>query len=54
MSENESKYMKQIEAQIRSLPNNVADEAVRLYAAKMEGFTEGFVAGQAYTQNKSA
>ena len=54
MSENAREHLEQIGKQISALPHNVADEAVSQFAAKMEGFAEGFAAGQAHAQNKSA
>ena len=50
MSENATKKLEEIGGQLKGLPQEVADDALAQFAAKMEGFAEGFIAGKAYAE----
>jgi hypothetical protein len=50
MSENATKKLEEISGQLKGLPQEVADDALTQFAAKMEGFAEGFIAGKAYAE----
>lgn len=50
MSENATKKLEQIGGQLEGLPCEVAADAISQFAAKMEGFAEGFAAGKAYAE----
>lgn len=50
MSENAKKNLAQISEKLNDLPKDVADAAIEQYAARMEGFAEGFAAGKAHKE----
>ena len=54
MSENAQKHLEQIGACLTELPNDVAESTLNQYAARMEGFAEGFAAGTAHAQKRPA
>ena len=54
MSENAQKQLEQIGVCLTELPQDVAENALNQYAARMEGFAEGFHAGAAHAQNRPA
>lgn len=43
-----TKKVEQICNQLKELPSEVASAALDQYAARMEGYAEGFAAGRAY------
>lgn len=50
MGENAKKNLEQISEKLNDLPKDVADAAIEQYAARMEGFAEGFAAGKAHKE----
>lgn len=50
MSENAKKNLETISDKLNELPQDVANAALEQYAARMEGFAEGFAAGKAHAQ----
>ena len=50
MSENAKKNLETISDKLNELPKDVANAALEQYAARMEGFAEGFAAGKAHAQ----
>ena len=48
MSEEEKKNLDSISEILKDIPNDVAAAAIVQYAARVEGFAEGFAAGKAY------
>lgn len=52
MSENAKKNLEQISEKLNELPQDVANAALDQYAARMEGFAEGFAAGKAHAENQ--
>ena len=53
MSEEAKKNLEQISDKLKDIPQDVANVALDQYAARMEGFAEGFSAGKAYEQKKA-
>lgn len=51
MSEEAKKNLEAISEKLRGIPQNVAAAAIDQYAARMEGFAEGFAAGKAHAEN---
>jgi hypothetical protein len=47
MSEKGKKELEAIREKLEKLPESVAQKAVELYGARMEGFAEGYAAGVA-------
>lgn len=54
MGENAKKNLEQISEKLNELPKDVANAALDQYAARMEGFAEGFAAGKAHAENRPA
>lgn len=54
MSENAKKNLEQMSEKLNNLPEEVAEAAINQYAARMEGFAEGFAAGKAHAENRPA
>lgn len=52
MSENAKKNLEQISEKLNELPQDVVNAALDQYAARMEGFAEGFAAGKAHAENR--
>jgi predicted transcriptional regulator len=52
MSEEAKKNLEQIGNKLKDLPKEVASAAIEQYAARMEGYADGFAAGKAYAQKK--
>lgn len=52
MSEEAKKSLDQIGKQLANLPEDVASAALDQYAARMEGFVEGFQAGKDHATNQ--
>lgn len=52
MSEEAKKNLEQISDKLKDLPQDVATAALDQYAARMEGFAEGFAAGKAHADKK--
>lgn len=52
MSEEAKKNLETITQKLNDLPKDVAKAALDQYAARMEGFAEGFAAGKAYDENE--
>lgn len=50
MSENAKKNLEAIGEKLKGIPKEVADAAIDQYAARMEGFAEGFAAGKAHAE----
>lgn len=50
MSDNAKKNLEAIGDKLNELPQDVAKAALDQYAARMEGFAEGFAAGKAHAQ----
>lgn len=50
MSENAKKNLEDIIGKVNALPKDVAAVALEQYAARVEGFTEGFAAGLDYAK----
>lgn len=48
MSEEAKKNLDNISEKLKEIPQEVANAALEQYAARMEGFAEGFAAGKAY------
>lgn len=48
MSEEAKKNLDSISEKLKEIPQEVANAALEQYAARMEGFAEGFAAGKAY------
>ena len=48
MSENAKKNLESIGDMLKDIPEEVAAAAIGQYAARMEGFAEGFAAGKAH------
>ena len=48
MSENAKKNLEAISEKLKDIPQDVAAAAIDQYAARMEGFVEGFAAGKAH------
>lgn len=48
MGENAKKNLETISEKLNDLPKDVAEAALEQYAARMEGFAEGFAAGKAH------
>lgn len=53
MSENAKKNLEQMSEKLNNLPEDVAEAAINQYAARMEGFAEGFAAGKAHAEQRS-
>ncbi len=51
MGETESR-MKRIEQQLKEIPEEIVKAAQDQYAARMEGFAEGFAAGKAHADKQ--
>lgn len=54
MSENAKKNLEQISELMKDLPESVANATIDQYAARIEGFAEGFAAGKAHAAQQSA
>ena len=54
MSEGARHSFEQIRSHLTQLPDEVATDALNQFAAWMEGFAEGFAAGQAHAQKRPA
>lgn len=54
MSEEAKKQMERIGGMLTELPQDVAADALNQYAARMEGFAEGFAAGKAHAEKSPA
>lgn len=54
MSESARHNLEQIGSHLTQLPEEVATDAMNQFAARMEGFAEGFAAGQAHAQKRPA
>ena len=54
MSEEAKKNLETISDKLKGIPEDVAAVVIDQYAARMEGFTEGFVAGKAYNATGKA
>lgn len=52
MSEEAKKNLETISEKLKDIPKEVAEAAIDQYAARMEGFAEGFAAGKAHAENK--
>lgn len=52
MSENAKKNLETISEKLKDIPKEVAAAAIDQYAARMEGFAEGFAAGKAHAKNR--
>lgn len=50
MSEEAKKNLDSISDKLREIPQEVASAAIDQYAARMEGFAEGFAAGKAHAE----
>lgn len=50
MSEEAKKNLETISEKLNELPKEVASAALEQYAARMEGFAEGFIAGKAHAE----
>lgn len=50
MSESTRQSLEQLGSHLTQLPQEVAEDAMNQFAARMEGFAEGFAAGQAHAQ----
>lgn len=48
MSEEAKKNLESISEKLKDIPQDVAEAAVDQFAARMEGFAEGFAAGKAF------
>lgn len=48
MSEEAKKNLETISDKLKDIPEAVANAAIEQYAARMEGFAEGFAAGKAH------
>jgi predicted transcriptional regulator len=54
MSEEAKKNLEAISEKLKDIPKEVAEAAIDQYAARMEGFAEGFAAGKAHAENRPA
>jgi predicted transcriptional regulator len=52
MSEEAKKNLETISEKLKDIPKEVAAAAIDQYAARMEGFAEGFAAGKAHAENR--
>lgn len=52
MSENAKKNLEAIGDKLNDLPEDVVTATLDQYAARMEGFAEGFAAGKAHERKK--
>ena len=50
MSEKAEKKLDHVTSLLKDLPQDVANATLDQYAARMEGFAEGFAAGKAHAQ----
>ena len=48
MIEETKKNLEEIAGKLHELPTDIANAAIEQYAARMEGFAEGFAAGKAH------
>ncbi len=54
MSEEAKKNLEAISEKLKDIPKAVAAAAIDQYAARMEGFAEGFAAGKAHAETAKA
>jgi hypothetical protein len=54
MSEEAKKNLEAISEKLKDIPQAVAAAAIDQYAARMEGFAEGFAAGKAHAETAKA
>jgi predicted transcriptional regulator len=54
MSEEAKKNLEAISEKLKDIPQEVAAAAIDHYAARMEGFAEGFAAGKAHAETAKA
>lgn len=54
MSEEAKKNLEAISEKLKDIPKEVAAAAIDQYAARMEGFAEGFAAGKAHAETAKA
>ena len=52
MSEKVKSSLARINDKLKQLPTGVAEDALNQYAARMEGYADGFAAGTAYASKK--
>lgn len=52
MSDNAKISLEQINEKLRQLPDGAAEAAIGQYAARMEGYADGFSAGAAYARKE--
>ena len=52
MSENAKKNLDRVVEQMGALPQDLANDAINQFAAKMEGFAEGYAAGKAHAEQQ--
>lgn len=50
MSEEAKKNLETISDKLKEIPEDVANAALEQYAARMEGFADGFAAGKAFKE----
>lgn len=53
MSEEAKKNLDQISDKLKEIPQEVANAALDQYAARMEGFADGFAAGKDYQKKQT-
>lgn len=53
MSEEAKKNLEQISDKLKEIPQEVASSALEQYAARMEGFADGFAAGKDFQKRQT-